>query len=186
MMKKTIFGLAVLCLVSCLLCACGKETPLLTADDYKLDTETGATSRGIKIGDGAEAFLDAYREYMIFSAISDASLEDSSDAAPESATENPQADYQFLPVDEIPFDSDLTVILPAFFVDGLAIDTVQFCEDNEIAQADLISYLTNEAYLADHRVIYRYLVFTWQGGVITDIRSESMDYNQDASYYEAN
>lgn len=166
-MKKTILNLALLCLVSCLLCACGRETPLLTADDYKLDAETGATSRGIKIGDGAEAFLDAYREYMIFSAISN-------------------ADYQFLPVDEIPFDSDLTVILPAFFVDGLAIDPAQFSEDNRIEKADLISYLTNEAYLADHRVIYRYLVFTWQGGVITDIRSESMDYNQDASYYEAN
>lgn len=171
-MKKTILSLALLCLASCLLCACGKETPLLTADDYKLDTETGATSRGIKIGDGAEAFKDAYQEYMIFCAVS--------------ATENPQADYQFLPVDEIPFDSDLTMILPAFFIDGQAIDPAQFSEDNGIEKADLISYLTNEAYLADHRVIYRYLVFTWQGGVITDIRSESMDYNQDASYYEAN
>ena len=90
------------------------------------------------------------------------------------------------PVDEIPFDTVSTMILPAFFIDGLAIDTDQFCEDNEIEKADLISYLTGEAYLTNHRVVYRYLLFTWENGVITDIRSESMDYNEDASYYEAN
>lgn len=174
MMKKMMVSLVFLCLASCLLCACGRETPLLTVDDYKLDAETGSTSRGVKVGDSAEAFKDAYREYMIFYAVSD------------SATENPQADYQFLPVDEIPFDTVSTMILPAFFVDGLAIDTDQFCEDNEIEKADLISYLTGEAYLTNHRVVYRYLLFTWENGVITDIRSESMDYNEDASYYEAN
>jgi len=50
----------------------------------------------------------------------------------------------------------------------------------------ILGFLTNEEYLAHHTVVYQYLVFDWKDGVIQDIRSESMDYNKDASYYEAN
>lgn len=166
--QKTSLILVFLGLTSYLLCACGKETPLLTVEDYKLDAESGSTSRGVRIGDDAGAFQAAYQDYMIFSATADTTQ------------------YQFLPVDEIPYDTALTLIIPTFFIDGLPIDTAQFCEENEIEQTDLISYLTAESYLANHKVVYRYLVFTWENGVITDIRTESMDYNQDASYYEAN
>lgn len=71
MLKKTIVSLALFCLTSCLLCACGKETPLLTIEDYKLDTESGSTSQGVGIGDDAEAFLAAYQDYMMFSAVTE-------------------------------------------------------------------------------------------------------------------
>lgn len=46
--------------------------------------------------------------------------------------------------------------------------------------------MTDEAYLEHHAVVYQYLVFDWEDGRIKDIRSESMDYNKDASYYKAN
>lgn len=169
-MKRMTASLALFGLASYLLCACGKEQPLLTLEDYQLDTESGSTSRGVKIGDDAGAFLAAYQDDMVFSAVS----------------EDAQTSYHYIPMDEISFDTAQTLILPAFFIDGLAIDMEQFCADNEIEQTDLIAYLTDASYLSDHKVIYRYLVFTWEDGVITDIRSESMDYNQDASYYEAN
>ena len=170
-MKKMIVSLALFCLAPCFLCACGKETPLLATEDYILDAESGSTSRGVKVGDDAEAFLAAYQDDMMFSAIGEGEA---------------QTDYQFLPVEEIPFDTATSIILPTFFIDGLPVAMDQFCEDNEIEKADILSYLTDASYLAKHKVIYRYLVFTWKSGVITDIRSESMDYNQDASYYEAN
>lgn len=192
-MKKTIISLALFCLASCFLYACGKENPLLTIEDYKLDTENGSTSRGVKIGDNAQAFQAAYQDYMMFSAISgDASqADDAPNASAEDTSDNvlntsSEAAYQFLPADEIPFDAVETIILPTFFIDGLPVDMNQFCEDNELEKANILSYLTDASYLADHRVIYRYLIFTWEDGAITDIRSESMDYNQDASYYEAN
>ncbi len=167
-MKKTIISLLILCLASCILCACGEETPLLTLEDYKLDAENGSTSRGIKIGDDAGAFRAAYQDYMIFSAVE----EDTS--------------YQFLPMDEIPFDTIHSIILPTFFIDGQPLDMELFCEENEIEPSDLLTFLTDDSYLASHKVVYRYLTFIWEDGVITDIRSESMDYNQDGSYYEAN
>ncbi len=187
MLKKTIVSLALFCLTSSLLCACGKETPLLTIEDYKLDTESGSTSQGVGIGDDAEAFLAAYQDYMMFSAVTEDAGQTDTGAEENADTDaSAAAAYQFLPVDEIPFDTVTSIILPTFFIDGLPVDVDQFCEDNALEKADILSYLTDASYLANHKVIYRYLIFTWEAGVITDIRSESMDYNQDASYYEAN
>lgn len=187
MIKKTISHLMLLCLTCCLLCSCGKEVIPLTAADYKLDTETASTSRGVSIGDGAESFISAYGDYRLLCGVPDTSPEDISDDVSNASPEDtPETKYQLLSADKVPYDTVSVTILPAFFIDDLPPDTDQFCEDNELEKKDLLSYLTEEAYLADHRVIYRYLVFTWEDGVITDIRSEAMDYNRDASYYEAN
>lgn len=167
MSKKIIAILSLSLFLSVLACSCGEEKPLLSATDFELDAETAQTIRGVKIGDDAEVFLTAYREYDILSSING-------------------SDYQFLPVEEIPFDASPTTILPAFFVDGAAVEINSFCEANGIVKEDLLSFLTGEAYLEAHTVLYRYLVFTWENGKITDILSESMDYNRDGSYYEAN
>lgn len=167
-MKKIshLLFLTLICLL--LLCACGEEErPLLSAADYELDAdaETAQTNRGVKIGDGADAFLAAYRDYDILSSIGG-------------------GDYLSLSAEDIPFDASLTTILPSFFVDGAALRIDSFCEENGIEQSGLIDFLTDENYLSTHTVIYRYLVFTWEDGVITDIRSESMDYNRDGSYFQ--
>ncbi len=165
-MKKLIASLILTFSLS-LLCACGEEKPLLSATDYDLDAETAQTIRGVKIGDGSDVFLAAYGSYDILSSVDG-------------------GDYQFLPVEEIPFDKSLTTILPSFFVDGTAVEIDSFCEENGIEKDALLSFLTDETYLERHAVIYQYLVFEWENGTIKDIRSESMDYNKDGSYYTAN
>ena len=167
MAKKIITLLGLTLILSMSVCACGEEKSFLSATDYELDAETAQTIRGVKIGDDSETFLAAYRDYDILSSING-------------------GDYRFLPVEEIPFTSSLTTILPSFFVDGSAIDLNSFCEENGIEKESLLSFLTDESYLEMHTVLYQYLVFTWENGKITDIRSESMDYNRDGSYYEAN
>ncbi|MDE6212279.1 MAG: hypothetical protein K2M70_02205 [Lachnospiraceae bacterium] len=167
MAKKIISILGLSLILSLSVCACGEEKSFLSATDYELDAETAQTIRGVNIGDDSETFLAAYRDYDILSSING-------------------GDYRFLPVEEIPFTSELTTILPSFFVDGSAIDLDSFCEDNGIEKEALLSFLTDESYLEMHTVLYQYLVFTWENGKITDIRSESMDYNRDGSYYEAN
>lgn len=168
MLKKVAALFASFLLAAFLLCACGEEKPaLLTATDYDLDAETAQTIRGVKIGDGPEAFLAAYQDYDILSSISG-------------------GEYLTLPAEDIPFEASLTTILPSFFVDGSALEIDSFCEENSIEKGQLLSFLTDENYLSAHTVVYRYLVFTWEDGVITDILSEAMDYNRDASFYEAN
>ncbi len=166
-MKKTALLLILTFSLSLALCACGEEKPLLSTTDYDLDAETAQTIRGVKIGDGADVFLAAYKDYDILSSVDG-------------------ADYQFLAPEEIPFDNSLTTILPSFFIDGTAVEIDSFCEDNEIEKDTLLSFLTDEAYLDHHAVVYQYLIFEWENGTIKDIRSESMDYNKDASYYKAN
>lgn len=165
-MKKMIVSLILTFSLS-FLCACGEKKPLLSATDYDLDAETAQTIRGVKIGDGADVFLAAYKDYDILSSVDG-------------------GDYQFLATEEIPFDQNLTTILPSFFVDGTAVEIDSFCENNNIEKDTLLAFLTDEAYLDHHAVVYQYLVFEWENGVIKDIRSESMDYNKDGSYYTAN
>lgn len=161
-MKKAFILLAALGLSLGLMTGCGEGTPLLTADDYELDAETNMTNRGVAPGDTSEAFLTAYGEYKIFTSIDG-------------------GDYQMLAFEEIPFDSTVSTLLPTFFIDGLPVDPDAFCEENEIEKAGLIAFLRSEDYLDSHTVEYHYLIFTWENGVITDIRSEYMDYNEDGA-----
>ena len=134
------------------------------AASHRSRLRTKTTSRGITIGDTSEAFLAAYGEYRFFTSVE-------------------EGDYQVLDAEEIPFDSSITTLLPTFFVDGLPIEPDTFCKENEIAKPELLTYLSAEDYLQSHTVVYYYLVFTWEKGSITDISSEYMDYNEDASYY---
>lgn len=165
-MKKAVILSAALSLALSLLTGCGKSTPLLSAVDYELDIETNKTNRGVSLGDTPETFLAAYGEYKIFTSVEG-------------------GDYQMYPTDEIPFDSAVITLLPTFFIDGLPIDPNAFCEENEIEKIDLLSFLSSEDYLRSHTVVYCYLTFAWENGVITDIQSSYMDYNEDASYYES-
>lgn len=165
-MKKIALSLILTLFFSLLLIGCGEEKPVfLSTTDYDLDAETSQTIRGVKIGDHSDAFLAAYRDYDILTSISG-------------------GDYLPLPAEDIPFDASITTILPSFFVDGAALEIDRFCEENNIEKDGLLSFLTNEEYLSAHSVVYRYLVFSWEDGAITQIRSEAMDYNRDGSYYQ--
>ena len=147
------------------LTACGKKTPLLTAADYELNHEDNTTSKGIGIGDTPESFLSAYGDYVIETSI-------------EHGT------YQALKTDEIPFTESIRTILPTFFIDENAVTIEQICEENEIERTELLALLSSDEYLQNHTVMYQYMIFTWEDGMITDIHSEFMDFNEDASYYE--
>ena len=162
-MRKQIFIiLSTLAFSLGLLTGCGESTPLLTADDYVLDALTNRTSLDVGVGDTAETFFNAYGEYRFFTSIDN-------------------GDYQALVPEEIFFDSPVTILLPTFFIDGLPMEPDAFCEENNVKKAELISYLSSADYLNLHTVEYRYLVFTWENGTITDIRSMYMNYNEDGA-----
>ena len=164
-MKKLITLLTSLFLTLGLLTACGESRPLLGAADYELDPVTGTTSKNVSIGDNAETFLAAYGDYKIFTSVDGGA-------------------YQVFEAEEIPFDSAVTLLLPTFFIDETPTDLDLFCKENEIEKETLTETLNSDAFLQAHSVIYSYLLFTWENGVITDIRSEYMDYNEDAAYYK--
>ena len=158
----TVITVLTLTLMSGLLAGCGNKTPLPAAEDFVLNEDTGATSRGILPGDTPETFLSAYEEYKLFT-----------------STDNGET-YQVLSAKEMPFDKDMTVLLPSFFIDGAPMDPDAFCKENDIEKSDLMNLLKSKEYLTSHRVEYRYLLFTWQNGVIEDIVSSYMDYNAES------
>ncbi len=161
-MKKLLITFLILI---CILTACGKETPLLEASDYELNQNTNTTSKGIGIGDTPEVFLAAYGSYDIETSIE-------------------YGPFEAITPKEIPFTDSIRTILPTFFIDGLPTTIEQICTENEIERSELLSLLSSDEYLQNHTVVYHYMIFTWENGLITDIHSEFMDYNEDASYYE--
>lgn len=166
-LRKYINSVCFTLLLAAMLTACSKEQPLLDKADYELNTEnnTTTTSKGIGIGDTAEDFLAAYGEYDIEISIN-------------------SGDYQSMAAEEIPFDESMQTILPTFIIDGIPATISQICEENEISRNDLLQLLSSEAYLNEHEVSYYYLIFNWKSGVITNIRSDYIDFNKDAFYYE--
>lgn len=164
-MKKKILTSITALLLAFSMTACGQDTPLLTALDYELDLENNTTYKGVAIGDTKETFLEAYGEYDIETCVNG-------------------GPYQSLPIEEIPFAESIQTILPTFIIDGNPVSIEQICEENEIERVDLLAFLSSDNYLNGHTVLYYYLVFTWENGVITDIHSEYMDYNKDSAYYE--
>lgn len=164
-LKKYINLIYFILLVAAMLTACGKEQPLLDKADYELNIENNITSKGIGIGDTAEDFLTAYGEYDIEISING-------------------GDYQSMAAEEIPFDEPMQTILPTFIIDGIPVTISQICEENEISRSGLLPLLSSEEYLSEHKVSYYYLIFDWKSGAITDIRSDYIDFNKDAFYYE--
>ena len=164
-MKKIAILLTTLALALGFMTGCGEAAPLLSATDYELDPNAKVTSREVTVGDNAETFLAAYGGYKIFTSVEG-------------------GDYQVFDTEEITFDSDVTLLLPTFFIDGMPTDLDRFCEENEIEKADLTATLNSDEFLQSHTVVYYYLLFTWENGAIADIRSEYMDYNEDAAYYK--
>ena len=160
--KKAAILLAAFGLHLYLLTGCGESTPLLTAADYILDTQSGQTSMGTAPGDTSETFLEAYGTYRFFTSIDG-------------------GDFQVLDPEEIPFDSSVTTLLPTFFIDGQPVDPDLFCKENEIDKSELLTYLRSADFLGSHTVEYCYLTFTWNEGVIADISTSYMNYNEDGA-----
>ncbi|MCD8022188.1 MAG: hypothetical protein LUF30_04190, partial [Lachnospiraceae bacterium] len=52
------------------------------------------------------------------------------------------------------------------------------CEEHELDDSELYELLSSPTYLRAHDVIYRYLRFTWEDSVITDIDSGEFNYNE--------
>lgn len=165
LLKKYINLVCFTVLLASMLTACSKKQPLLDKADYELNAENNATSKGIGIGDTAEDFLQAYGEYDIEISING-------------------GNYQSVATKEIPFDEPMQTILPTFIIDNVPVTLSQICEENEISLNDLLPLLSSNEYLNEHEVSYFYLIFDWKDGTITDIRSDYIDFNKDAFYYE--
>lgn len=156
-MKKLLLLLLVSVFV---LTGCDKnEQKVASAEVFHV--EDGVTQDGVAVGDGKSEFIRAYSDYVIQVAYTDV---DSS--------------YLVMSINRIPYDENISTLIANFFIDEEPMSEEEICEENEIEDEDLYSLLSSSAYLRTHEVIYRYLRFTWEDSVITDIDAGEFNYNE--------
>lgn len=156
-MKKLLY-IAIFSLL--FLSGCEKK-PAPIADASLFHVTDGVTADGIKCGDGPDAFIKAYKDYTIQVAYSQL-----------------ESNYLVMSIKDIPYNDQISTIIANFFINGTPMAEETICDENDIQLSELHSLLSSSAYLRSHEVIYRYLDFEWQDGVITDISSEELNYNE--------
>ena len=142
------------------LTGCGKK-PAATAPEDLFQVTGGTTADGVRSGDGPEQFISAYEDYTIQVAYND--LESS---------------YVVMDIDKIPYRDDISTMIANFFVDGEPVSEDELCEENHVQPTQLYALLSSPEYLRGHNVVYRYLRFRWADGMIAEIQSDELNYNE--------
>lgn len=156
-MKKLLY---ILLLSALLLSGCTKKADKVAQADVFL-LRGGVTEAGIKAGDGPEDFIKAYKGYTI-----------------QVAYNEMASSYLVMDIDDIPYDEPISSIIANFFVDDEPVSIETLCEENDVDQAGLYDLLSSPDYLRSHDVVYCYLRFQWENGVISKISSEELNYNE--------
>lgn len=156
-MKKSLYLFIFLALF---LSGCEKNSSS-TPPESLFRISNGETYAGVKSGDGPAAFQKAYGSYTI-----------------QVGYDEPDSSLNTMSIHEIPYDEDIYTIISGFFIDGKPVAEETICSDNQIEVSGLHDLLSSSDYLRSHEVIYRYLIFTWSDGIITDIDSEELNYNE--------
>ena len=143
-----------------LLTGCEKR-PAATAPEELFQITDGVTTEGIRTGDGPEQFIDAYEDYTI-----------------QVAYNNMESDYVVMDIDKIPYKEDISTMIANFFVDDEPVSEEELCEENKVKPTQLYALMSSSAYLREHNVVYRYLRFRWTDGLIADIQSDELNYNE--------
>lgn len=156
-MKKSLYIL----LFSVLLLSGCEKKPVKFAPAVLFDLKDNVTSAGIKIGDGPREFKAAYSDYTIQAAFDDASTS-----------------YRIMPIHKIPYNENISTIIANFFIDGEPVSEDWICEENQVDISGLHELLSSQEYLRNHEVIYRYLFFKWEDGVVANITSKELNYNE--------
>lgn len=139
---------------------CGSTSPILTNADYELSNNT--TSKGITIGSSSDDFVNAYHGFIVDVWYAD----DNSNTAKE------------IKVNEVDYTKQSHIGLHTFFIDDKAIDVNSFKKKNNI-DSDLNSWFENNTeYLQKHSVVYKCLVFTFDDGIVNNIKYSEKNFNE--------
>lgn len=119
------------------------------------------TAAGVRPGDGPKEFQKAYSNYQI-----------------QVAWNELESSYMTMSISEIPYKDEISTIIANLFIDGKPVTEQSVCDENQIEPDELHGLLSSTAYLQKHEVLYRYLIFDWSEGKITQIASEELNYNE--------
>ena len=158
MKKYILYLMAIIVIISTI--GCGSTKLELTSEDYNLSDNT--TSKGITIGSSSDDFMNAYNGYIVDVWYAD----DNSNTAKE------------IKVNEVDYTKQSHIGLHTFFIDDKAINVNSFKKKNNI-DSDLNSWFENNTeYLQKHSVVYKCLVFTFDNGIVNNIKYSEKNFNE--------
>ena len=158
MKKYILYLMAIIVIISTI--GCGSTKLELTSEDYNLSDNT--TSKGITIGSSSDDFMNAYNGSIVDVWYAD----DNSNTAKE------------IKVNEVDYTKQSHIGLHTFFIDDKAIDMNTFKKKNNI-DSDLNSWFENNTeYLQKHSVVYKCLVFTFDDGIVNNIKYSEKNFNE--------
>ena len=158
MKKYILYLMAIIVIISTI--GCGSTKLELTSEDYNLSDNT--TSKGITIGSSSDDFMNAYNGSIVDVWYAD----DNSNIAKE------------IKVNEVDYTKQSHIGLHTFFIDDKAIDVDSFKKKNNI-DSDLNSWLENNTeYLQKHSVVYKCLIFTFNDGIVNNIKYSEKNFNE--------
>ena len=158
MKKYILYLMAIIVIISTI--GCGSTKLELTSEDYNLSDNT--TSKGITIGSSSDDFMNAYNGSIVDVWYAD----DNSNIAKE------------IKVNEVDYTKQSHIGLHTFFIDDKAIDVNSFKKKNNI-DSDLNSWFENNTeYLQKHSVVYKCLVFTFDNGIVNNIKYSEKNFNE--------
>jgi hypothetical protein len=156
-MKKLLYIALFLLL---LLTGCEKKSAKIpTADLFLLSDNT--TADGVRPGDTSEKFIEIYGEYSI-----------------QAAFNHTASSYISMSVKKIPFNEDISTLISCFFIDGKPLSETMICEIYDVTPSQMHDLISSSDFLRSHEVEYRYLRFKWSDGIITEILSSDLNYNE--------
>ena len=158
MKKYILYLMAIIVIISTI--GCGSTKLELTSEDYNLSDNT--TSKGITIGSSSDDFMNAYNGSIVDVWYAD----DNSNIAKE------------IKVNEVDYTKQSHIGLHTFFIDDKAINVNSFKKKNNI-DSDLNSWFENNTeYLQKHSVVYKCLVFTFDNGIVNNIKYSEKNFNE--------
>lgn len=156
-MKKLLY---IPLLIALLLTGCDKNSiKIPPADLFLLSGNT--TSAGVRPGDTPDIFTEAYGDYSI-----------------QVAYNHAASNYITMSVRKIPFDEDISTLIASFFIDNEPVSESMICDTYDVAPQKIHELISSSAFLRNHDVVYRYLRFIWEDGVIANIISSEINYNE--------
>ena len=165
-MKKNI--IITLLLFTLLLNGCNQVLETMSLEDYQI-SEAGTTAKGIGQGSSLEEFLDVYENYEMLIGYEDGiySVFHQEDIITKEGKE------------EVFTQNTFSLLLPTFFVDGVACSTDTLCETYQVSKENLLSFLNSEAFLNEHHVVYHILICDFKDGILAQLLTSSRDYNEE-------
>lgn len=185
------------CMMICQGCS-GRSVP----ESHALTVDSnGVTGAGIKVGSSYADWIDAYGDYEIqqydgenfipFTPVEEDADAGSTDANSSGDAASADTTGDAAAAGETAGDAstsdtasagtaaghDGRYMVAAFYVDEEPISTDELCKTEGVEAVKLADHLASAEYLAEHKVLFRYIIFTITDDTVSDIEFDYLDYN---------